>query len=377
MPKYDKIYISVFRKKQGGKRMAKKVYHDRNTDLGLLARDVELWFVENGYIVESDSTDGAWIVQAKKEETWRKALGAARAFRVLITGEPNNFSVEVGTGNWTSNLAAGGVAAVLTGGASIIGSGLATGWSKKIESDIMTYIDNKVIFGKKEKSFDEKKREESETSLQGKLHKLKEAFHSGILDEQSYKLKTQELEAQHKSQRKDNQQEKMLLQLKESLDAGILTQSEFEAKKAELLKGSLEFERDEKIATLRIALANGILEQAEFDKKKNEIEKEYGIKIEMKKLEDALYSGLITKDQFEQKKIAVMNANTGIEEKIEKLKMALENGIITKEEFEQKKKALEEKPILEAKIKQLEDALYAGIITKEEFEKKKSSLIEG
>ena len=53
--------------------------------------------------------------------------------------------VELGTGEWASNLVAGGVAAVLTGGVSIIGSGFATGWAKKIEGDIWKFIANRLF----------------------------------------------------------------------------------------------------------------------------------------------------------------------------------------------------------------------------------------
>lgn len=355
-------------------KVGKKVYENKNTDLGALTKNLEQWFSNQGYIVESNSGEGVWAVQAKKDEKWRKALGASRAFKVNITGNPNLFTVEVGTGEWASNLTAVGVGALLTGGVSIIGSGIATGWSKKIEGDIMEYLDELVLFGQKEKNEDEKFRDNIESSMQQKMNKLKDAYNSGIIDEKEYKLKVQEIEKSYNSEKNNMNKEKQLEQLKGSFDAGILTLGEYEAKKAELFKSNVKNELEEQLTTLKIALANGILSQSEFDEKKAVLEKENNLKIELKKLEDALYSGLINRDQFEEKKLALMNKNMDSNEKIRNLEMALENNIISREEFEAKKKIIEQEPIIKEKLEKLKLALNAGVISREEFELKKAQI---
>ena len=125
--------------------MAKKTYRDKDRDLNVLLKDIERWFSEKGYETQTNQADGTLFLQAAKTEGWRKAVGASRAFNILIQGQPKDFSVELSTGEWASNLTAGGVAAVLTGGASLLISGVAAGWSKKIESDLWSFVDQKVM----------------------------------------------------------------------------------------------------------------------------------------------------------------------------------------------------------------------------------------
>lgn len=107
--------------------MTKKTYQNKNCELDTLSKDIEVWFSNQSYQLQSNKTEGSWLIQAQKTEAWRKAVGASRAFNILIQGQANDFSVELGTGEWASNLTAGGIAAVLTGGTTLIASGIAAG----------------------------------------------------------------------------------------------------------------------------------------------------------------------------------------------------------------------------------------------------------
>jgi len=284
----------------------KKTYRDKTCDLDALSKEVESWFAAQGYQVESRSTEGSWVVQAQKTEGWRKAVGASRAFKIMIQGQPNDFSVEVGTGEWATNLTAGGVAAVLTGGVSLIGTGLATGWAKKIEGDIWEFIDQKTIFGAKVKSEREMAVFKAGESVGEKLKNLKEAFDQGFIDEVAYQAKKTEIENQTTDQKKNAELNEKLLKLKNTLNAGILTQAEYETKKAELMAQSSNAELDGKLTQLRSALAAGILSQEEFDKKAAEIQKETAFAEKLKQLENAKNAGIISQEEFEKKKAQLL-----------------------------------------------------------------------
>jgi len=287
--------------------MTKKTYLDKNSDLEALHRDVESWFGEQGYQVQSNKTANTWFLQAQKTEAWRKAVGASRAFNVLIQGQPNDFSVEVGTGEWASNLTAGGVAAVLTGGGSLLVSGIAAGWSKKIESDIWNFLDQKVMFGTKVKSAREVAVIKAEQSVEQKLQQLKEAFDQGFIDEVAYLAKKQQIENQSGDQKKNAELNEKLQKLKNALEAGVLTQDEYETKKAELMAQTSNTELDNKLAQLRTALAAGILSQAEFDMKAAAIQKELAFAEKLKQLENARNAGIITPAEFEKKKAELLS----------------------------------------------------------------------
>jgi hypothetical protein len=287
--------------------MAKKTYLDKNCDLEALVKDIELWFSDQSYQIQSNRTEGTWLVQAQKTETWRKAVGASRAFNILIQGHPKEFSIELGTGEWATNLAAAGVGAVLTGGVSLIGSGIAAGWSKKIEADLWNFLDQKVMFGDKAKSEHEITTLQAQEAAQEKLKQLKDAFDQGFIDEVAYNAKKLEIEAQVNAQKKETELNEKILKLKKALDAGILSQTEFELKKAELTRETSHSETDGKISRLKAALAAGILSQDEFDKKVADIEKEFAMSDKLKQLKNARDAGIITDAEFEKKKVELLS----------------------------------------------------------------------
>ncbi|MCT7953958.1 SHOCT domain-containing protein [Laspinema palackyanum] len=287
--------------------MTKKTYRDKNCDLDVLNKQIESWFSDQGYEVQGNKTAGSWYLQAQKTEGWRKAVGASRAFTILIEGQPNDFSVELGTGEWASNLVAGGVAAVLTGGVSIIGSGLATGWAKKIEGDIWKFIDEQIIFKAKVKSERELTLLKEQESMQDKLKQLQDAFDQGFIDEVAYQAKKQEIEHKAQDNLKNTELNEKLIKLKNALDSGILSSEEYENKKAELISQSSHAELDNKLSQIRAALASGILNQEEFDIKASQIQKEIAFAEKLKQLENAKNAGVITVEEFEKKKAALLS----------------------------------------------------------------------
>jgi hypothetical protein len=290
--------------------MTKKNYQNRNCDLAVLVQDVQSWFTQQGYQVQFNKAEGAWIIQAQKTETWRKVVGASRAFNMLIEGYPNNFCIELGTGEWASNLAAVGVGTLLTGGVSLIGSGLAAGWSKKIEGDIWNFIDQKVIFGERAKSNIEIAVLKTQESLEDKLRQLKEVFEQNLIDEATYNSKRKEFENQSVEQKKNNEINEKLMKLKNALDSGILSQTEYEAKKSELMARSSNTDLENKLAQLKSAFATGILSQEEFDKKAADIQREITLSEKLKQLEGARNAGIITNEEFEQKKSQILAINS-------------------------------------------------------------------
>jgi len=241
------------------------------------------------------------FLQAAKTEAWRKAVGASRAFNIIIQGQPKDFSIELSTGEWASNLTAGGVAAVLTGGASLLISGVTAGWSKKIESDLWSFIDQKVMFGEKAKSAQELSTLKAQDSLEGKLKQLRDAYDQGFLNETAYNAKKLELEGQMRATNQDAETEGKLMKLKNLLDAGILSQGEFEMKKAELMRESSNSELDAQISKLNAALAADILTQEEYEIKKAVMAREYELAGKIKQLENARDAGVLTCEEFEKK----------------------------------------------------------------------------
>ncbi|BAY25948.1 hypothetical protein NIES2100_57580 [Calothrix sp. NIES-2100] len=286
--------------------MTKKIYRDQNRDLDVLLKDIETWFSGQGYQTQTNKADETWLLQAAKTEAWRKVVGASRAFNVLIQGQPNDFSVDLSTGEWASNLAAGGVAAILTGGATLLISGVTAGWSKKIEGDLWSFIDQKVMFGEKPKSAQEVAVMQSQSSLEEKLKQLRDAYDQGFIDEIAYNAKKLEIEGQMRASKQSAGTEEKLMKLKSLLDAGILSQGEFEMKKAELIRESSNSELEVQISKLNAALASGILSQEEYEMKKSAIKQQSELAAKIKQLENARDAGILTYEEFEKKKLALL-----------------------------------------------------------------------
>ena len=236
--------------------MAIKKYSNKNCDLDVLFQEIETWFVQRNYEIQKHQDGDARLIQATQDEAWRVAAGASRAFNVELVGEPNDFSVELSTGAWATNLAAGGVTALLTGGATLLISGATIGWSKKIEADISEYIDQRVQFGVKASGTSGG----TPGSSSEKLRHLREAFDGGILTQQEFDAKKAEIERAN-----DAGPKAAAGKLEAALAAGVLTREEYELKKAELQKNQASAAR---LKALEDAREAGILSDAEFEAKK-------------------------------------------------------------------------------------------------------------
>ena len=87
--------------------VAEKVIHfqGKNKDLNLLSTQIVQQLQSEGYKVQSRTAPLGIIIQAQKAVILRDIITADRAFTILITGQPNDFSVHIGIGKWIQNLA--------------------------------------------------------------------------------------------------------------------------------------------------------------------------------------------------------------------------------------------------------------------------------
>jgi len=52
------------------------------------------------------------VIQAKKAGILRDIITAARAFTIVVAGQPNDFTIHIGIGKWVQNLAVAAVEAL-------------------------------------------------------------------------------------------------------------------------------------------------------------------------------------------------------------------------------------------------------------------------
>jgi hypothetical protein len=80
-------------------------FQGKNKDLKQLSQQIVQQLESEGYKTQSTSAPLGIVIQAKKAGILRDIITADRAFSILITGQPNDFSIHIGIGKWIQNLA--------------------------------------------------------------------------------------------------------------------------------------------------------------------------------------------------------------------------------------------------------------------------------
>jgi hypothetical protein len=88
-------------------------FQGKNKDLNQLSQQIVQQLSTEGYKTQSATAPLGIVIQAKKAGILRDIITADRAFSILITGQPNDFSIHIGVGKWIQNLAVAAVEAIL------------------------------------------------------------------------------------------------------------------------------------------------------------------------------------------------------------------------------------------------------------------------
>ncbi|MGP8075640.1 MAG: hypothetical protein ACLP8Y_02745 [Thermoplasmata archaeon] len=88
-------------------------FQGKNKDLGQLGQQIAQKLQSQGYKVQSTTSPTGTVIQATKVGILRDIITADRAFTILISGQPNDFTVRVGIGKLIQNLAVTAVEALL------------------------------------------------------------------------------------------------------------------------------------------------------------------------------------------------------------------------------------------------------------------------
>lgn len=88
-------------------------FQGKNKDLSQLSQQIVKQLEGEGYKTQATTAPLGQIIQAKKAGVLRDIITADRAFSILITGQPNDFSIHIGIGKWIQNLAVAAAEAIL------------------------------------------------------------------------------------------------------------------------------------------------------------------------------------------------------------------------------------------------------------------------
>jgi hypothetical protein len=119
--------------------ISEKVLHfeGKNKDLDQLSQQIIKKLSSEGYKTQSTTNPMGIIIQAKKAGVLRDIITAERAFTILISGQPNDFTIHIGIGKFTQNIAVASVEAILTSGLFLIVDVPEMLWTREVEKGII------------------------------------------------------------------------------------------------------------------------------------------------------------------------------------------------------------------------------------------------
>ncbi|MHB2036412.1 MAG: hypothetical protein ACYCPW_06675 [Nitrososphaerales archaeon] len=88
-------------------------FQGKSKDLGQLSQQIMQQLQTEGYKVQTKAAPMGNIIQAQKAGILRDIIAADRAFTILVSGQPDDFTIHIGIGKWIQNLAVTAVEVLL------------------------------------------------------------------------------------------------------------------------------------------------------------------------------------------------------------------------------------------------------------------------
>jgi hypothetical protein len=119
-------------------------FQGKNKDLNQLAQQVVQLLQSDGYKVQSRTAPLGQVIQAQKAGILRDIITADRAFTIVLSGQPNDFTVRVGIGKLIQNLAVTAVETILLSALFLAVDVPEMLWTVHVENEIVKKITQTV-----------------------------------------------------------------------------------------------------------------------------------------------------------------------------------------------------------------------------------------
>ena len=120
-------------------------FQGKGTDLSALQQKIEEYLKSDGFSVQASppSSQGA-VLQAKKGGFLRGVVDADRALTIMVSGEPNDFTVRVGIGKWLEHLGVAAIETLLISDLFLLIDVAETAWNFEVEDKLLKQIESLV-----------------------------------------------------------------------------------------------------------------------------------------------------------------------------------------------------------------------------------------
>lgn len=127
--------------------IGEKVQHfqGKGTDLAGLPDKIESYLKSDGFSTQtSRASSNGTVIQAKKGGFLAGIVDADRALSILISGDPNDFTVRIGVGKWLKDLAVAAIETLLISDLFLVIDVAESAWNLEIEDKLAKKIESLV-----------------------------------------------------------------------------------------------------------------------------------------------------------------------------------------------------------------------------------------
>jgi hypothetical protein len=117
-------------------------FQGKRTDLNELQGKIGSYLQSEGFTVQtSPPSSHGIVIQAKKGGFLSEVIAADRALTILISGDPDNFTVRIGIGKWVEHLGVAAVETLLLSALFLVIDVAEMAWNLEIEDKLVKQID--------------------------------------------------------------------------------------------------------------------------------------------------------------------------------------------------------------------------------------------
>jgi hypothetical protein len=127
--------------------IGEKVQHfqGKGTDLGALQGKIQSYLESERFTVQASAPSRhGTVLQAKKGGFLEGVIAADRALSILISGEPNDFTVRIGIGKWREHLGVAALETLLLSELFLVVDVAEMAWNFEIEDKLAKEIESLV-----------------------------------------------------------------------------------------------------------------------------------------------------------------------------------------------------------------------------------------
>jgi hypothetical protein len=120
-------------------------FQGKGTDLSALQGKIESYLQSEGFTVQtSAASPHGTVIQARKGGFLSGIIAADRALSILVSGDPNDFTVRIGIGKWLEHLGVAALETLLLSELFLVVDVAEMAWNLEIENKLLKQIESFV-----------------------------------------------------------------------------------------------------------------------------------------------------------------------------------------------------------------------------------------